>query len=98
MASDIHKIDDYNNHRVYNVVGPDGLHYIVLGQTLCSVINDCTAALTRVYEYNEWFQNLYGGKEMPGFDICFEGSEYNAKSATRDGKIFVMATRSSEIT
>ena len=91
LSDDIFKVEDSAFDRAYNIVGPDGLHYQILGTGLCAFINDCSAAMARTISFEEW-RSIGANGVSPNIGIaCYEGFSYNAVALSHpNGKMFIV--------
>ena len=88
-SDDIRKLDDNMIDKAYNIVGPDGLGYQILGEGVCAFINDCTSAMAHQYTIDEW-RTLTDSATITNVP-CFEGFEYNAVALSQpNGKMFIV--------
>ena len=69
------------NDKLFDIIGPDGEKYHIIGQNLCAYINDCTSIMNSSYTPTE----LVILKENSKLDdsnsgtVCYDGFSYNAK-------------------
>ena len=90
FADDITKFN--GNDKIYDITGPDGLKYKILGDTVCAYINDCTAALYRPYTVEEW-HSVNNSNYGPGVP-CIDNFAYNAEPLYHSsGKVFIISSR-----
>lgn len=85
-----HTIPYYSNKK-FQTVGGDGKQYTIIGDTICSMINDPVLIVGNNYtaEEIEYF------KSSPDFDVIptYPGLTYNAKhTTTAMGKVFIYST------
>ena len=67
--------NSYPMAKILTTQGPDGLLYSIIGQNICSKINDCTSTLNASYT-----QNAKGGEIDKTCNMnCCNGFSYNTK-------------------
>ena len=74
-----------NNDKLFNVEGPDGKSYHILGENICAYINDCTSIMNKSYTSAEvaFLDSLdKGDKSMQSGAVCYAGHAYNAAALT----------------
>ena len=77
-----------------DLIGLDGAHYVIMGDNICSLILDCTAAVHRSFDRSE-IDALDQGEQHHLIN-CLAPFEHNAYFMRESGKVFVAASRDIE--
>ena len=80
----------YSNHnKLFDIYDYNGDSYKIIGNNICSYINDCTIALSRNYTVDE-YENINHEEYMTQ---CFDNYSYNARYHREQSKVFIISTR-----
>lgn len=85
---------DGNRTGTVDLIGLDGVHYVIMGDNICSLILDCTAAVHRPFDRSE-IEALDQGEQRHLIN-CLAPFEHNAYFMRESGKVFVAASRDIE--
>lgn len=77
-----------------DLIGLDGAHYVIMGDNICSLILDCTAAVHRSFDRSE-IDALDQGEQRHLIN-CIAPFAHNAYFSRESGKVFVTASRDIE--
>lgn len=77
-----------------DLIGLDGAHYVIMGDNICSLILDCTAAVHRSFDWSE-IDALDQGEQRHLIN-CLAPFAHNAYFMRESGKVFVAASRDIE--
>ena len=77
----------HTNNKLFDIKDYHGNDFKIIGNNICSYINDCTAVFNNNYTMNE-YENMNNEIYL---SKCFEKFSYNAKYIRQQSKVFIIS-------